>query len=117
MYALVEILGNQYKVVEGEKLIIPSIDEKEGDKIIFDKVLLIDKESDVNIGNPTIPDAQIHSTVLEHFKDKKVIVFKKKRRKRYKVTKGHRQKYSVIKIDSISFKDKDNLVLENINGT
>ena len=102
MYAVVEILGNQYKIKEGEKIKIPRIKEKEGSSVKFDKVLLLDNNGDIRIGNPTIPNAEVHSTVLEHKRDKKIIVFKMKRRKGYRVKKGHRQQYTLIKIDNIT---------------
>lgn len=102
MYAVVEILGNQYKVKEGEEIKIPRIKEKEGSSVKFDKVLLLDNNGDIRIGNPTIPNAEVHSTVLEHERDKKIIVFKMKRRKGYRVKKGHRQQYTLIKIDNIT---------------
>ena len=102
MYAVVEILGNQYKIKEGEKIKIPRIKEKEGSSVKFDKVLLLNNNGDIRIGNPTIPNAEVHSTVLEHERDKKIIVFKMKRRKGYRVKKGHRQQYTLIKIDNIT---------------
>ena len=102
MYAVVEILGNQYKIKEGEKIKIPRIKEKEGSSVKFDKVLLLDNNGDIRIGNPTIPNAEVHSTVLEHERAKKITVFKMKRRKGYRVKKGHRQQYTLIKIDNIT---------------
>jgi len=102
MNAVVEILGNQYKVKEGDEVKISRIDEKEGGNVKFDKVLLIDKDGDIQVGKPTVPDAVVHSTVLEHDRYKKVMVFKKKRRKGYRVKKGHRQGYTLIKIDNIT---------------
>ena len=102
MNAIIEILGNQYKITEGKKLQIPKISEKEGSTIKFDRVLCIDNDGDIQIGKPNIPNAVVHSTVLEHGKDKKIMVFKKKRRKGYQVKKGHRQEYTLIKIDNIT---------------
>ena len=102
MNAVVEILGNQYKIKEGEKIKIPRINENEGSSVKFDKVLLLDNNGDIKIGNPTIPNAVVLSTVLEHNKDKKVTVFKMKRRKGYRVKKGHRQQYTLIKINDIT---------------
>ena len=101
MYAVVEILGNQYKIKKGEEIKIPRIKEKEGRSVKFDKVLLLEKGKSIKVGNPTVPNAEVHSTVLEHNKDKKVTVFKMKRRKGYRVKKGHRQQYTLIKIDNI----------------
>jgi len=101
MYAIVEILGNQYKVKEGGEIKIPRIKEKEGSSVKFDKVLLLENNGDIRIGNPVIPNVEVHSTVLGHDKDKKITVFKMKRRKGYRVKKGHRQQYTLIKIDNI----------------
>lgn len=101
MYAVVEILGNQYKIKKGEEIKIPRIKEKEGSSVKFDKVLLLDNNGDIRIGNPTIPNAEVHSTVLEHERFKKITVFKMKRRKGYRVKKGHRQQYTLIRIDNI----------------
>jgi large subunit ribosomal protein L21 len=101
MNAVVEILGNQFKVKVGEEIKIPKIDKKVGSSITFDKVLLLDNDGDVKIGNPSIPNAEVHSTVIKHEKDKKVLVFKMKRRKGYRVKKGHRQQYTLIRIDNI----------------
>ena len=102
MYAVVEILGNQYKIKEGEKIKIPRIKEKEGSSVKFDKVLLLDNNGDIKIGNPTIGQAVVHSTVLKHDKEKKITVFKMKRRKGYRVKRGHRQQYTLIRIDNIA---------------
>lgn len=102
MYAVVEILGNQYKVQENDEINVPLLPEKEGENVIFDKVLLLDKDGDITIGNPVVPNAQVHTTVLGKGKDKKVIVFKMKRRKGYRVKKGHRQQFTSVRIDKIS---------------
>ena len=101
MNAVVEILGNQFKVKVGEEIKIPKIDEKVGSSITFDKVLLLDNDGDVKIGNPSIPNAMVRSTVLEHDKDKKVLLFKMRRRKGYRLKKGHRQQYTLVRIDDI----------------
>ncbi len=102
MNAVVEIVGNQYKIKEGDRIKVPVIKEKEGSSVKFDKVLLVEKDGNIQIGKPSIPDAVVHSTILEHNRYKKVTVFKKKRRKGYKVKNSHRQGYTLIKIDNIS---------------
>lgn len=102
MLAVVEIRGNQYKIQENDEINVPLLQEKEGDNVKFDRVLLIDNDGDITIGNPTVPDAEVHSTVLGHGKDKKIIVFKMKRRKGYRVKNGHRQQFTSIRIDKIS---------------
>ena len=85
MNAIVEISGKQFKVEKDTKLFVNRLDAKEGDKVTFDNVLLLDNGSKVVVGKPTVKDATVEAKVLKHLKDDKVIVFKKKRRKGYKV--------------------------------
>ena len=101
MFAIVEISGQQFKVEEGQELFVHQLDEEEGSSVTLDQVLLIDSDGKASIGTPTLPSASIKATVLEHRKGDKVIVFKKKRRKGYKVKNGHRQHFTKIKVDSI----------------
>ena len=101
MFAIVEIAGQQFKVESEQELFVHRLDAKEGDSVKFDNVLLTSDGSKVNIGAPTVKGAQVNATVLEHLKGDKVIVFKKKRRKGYRVKNGHRQSFSKIKVDSI----------------
>lgn len=102
MFAVVDIAGFQEKVSEGQKLRVPSLSEKEGGKVTFDKVLLIAKsDSDVNVGMPHVSGATVEAKVLSHGKDKKIRVFKMKRRKRYRRTQGHRQDFTEIEITKI----------------
>ncbi|MCP3929986.1 MAG: 50S ribosomal protein L21 [Bacteroidetes bacterium] len=102
MFAIVSIAGQQFKVEEGQELFVHQLDASEGDELSFDKVLLIDRDGAVNIGNPTLGSGAIKATVLGHQKGDKVIVFKKKRRKGYKVRNGHRQRFTKIRIDGIA---------------
>ena len=102
MYAIVDIAGQQFKVAKDQKIFVHRIQDKEGSKVSFDKVLLIDDGKDVKIGAPIIKGASIDAKVLSHLKDDKVIVFKKKRRKGYRVKNGHRQYLSEIQISNIS---------------
>ncbi len=102
MYAIVEIAGKQYKVQEDEKLFVPLLDAKVDDTIEFDRVLLYANEGDVRIGAPIIDGATVSAKVLEHVKADKVLVFRKIRRKRFKVTKGHRQQYTRIEVGDVS---------------
>jgi len=104
MYAIVEIAGQQFKVEKDQQLFVHRLKEDEGKKVTFDKVLLIDNKGKVNVGAPVITGASISAKVLEHLKDDKVIVFKKKRRKGYKVKNGHRQFLTKIQIEGISEK-------------
>ena len=104
MYALVDYSGNQILIKEGEKTRIPFTDKKVGTKIVFDNVLFIDDGNDKKVGKPYINSFSINAKIVSHEKDKKIIVFKKKRRKGYQKKNGHRQNYTLIQVDSISSK-------------
>ena len=101
MYAVVEIAGQQFKVEKDQSLFVHRFDSKEGDKVEFDNVLLIDNDGDVSVGAPKLEGAKVSAEVLSHLKGDKVVVFKKKRRKGYAVRNGHRQYLSEIKITDI----------------
>ncbi len=101
MYAIVEIAGQQFKVEKGRKLYVHRLEGEENASLSFDKILLIDNDGQVNIGTPVIEGAKVNATILRHLKDDKVIVFKKKRRKGYRVKNGHRQYLTQIVIDDI----------------
>lgn len=102
MYAIVEIAGQQFKVEKDQQVFVHRLEDKEGSKITFDNVLLIDNNGKINVGAPAIAGASVAAKVLEHLKGDKVIVFKKKRRKGYKVKNGHRQYLTKIQIEAIS---------------
>ena len=101
MYAIVEIAGQQFKVEKDQQIFVHRLEEKEGAKVEFDNVLLIENNGKVNVGAPAVSGAKVTAKVLGHMKGDKVIVFKKKRRKGYKVKNGHRQSFSQIEIQSI----------------
>ena len=101
MYAVVEIQGSQFKVSKEQKLYVNRIDAKEGSKVSFDKVLLVDDGKKVQVGKPLLTGTSVEAQVVSHLKDDKVIVFKKKRRKGYKVKNGHRQPITEIIIQGI----------------
>ncbi len=101
MYAIVNIAGQQYKVEKDQKIFVHRLEEKEGESVSFDKVLLIDNEKNVVIGEPTIKGAMISGKVISHPRGDKIKVFKKKRRKGYKVRTGHRQYLTEIQIEDI----------------
>ena len=101
MYAIVEIAGQQFKVEKDQQIFVHRLDEKEGAKVEFNNVLLIDNKGKVNVGAPAISGAKVTAKVLGHMKGDKVIVFKKKRRKGYRVKNGHRQSFTQIEIQSI----------------
>ena len=101
MFAIVDIKGKQYKVSENDRIFINKLKDDVGAKISFDNVLMYSKDDkSFQVGAPKL-SMNIEATVLGHVKDDKVIVFKKKRRKGYKRTKGHRQQYTEIEINSI----------------
>jgi len=104
MYAIVEIGGKQYKVQKDDLLYIPLIKEEEKKKLTFDRVLLVSNGKDIKVGTPTVAGATVKATVLAHVKADKVLVFKKKRRKRYRVKRGHRQPYTQIQVNSVTVK-------------
>jgi large subunit ribosomal protein L21 len=104
MNAIVEISGKQFKVEKDSKLFVHRLEGKEGSKVIFDNVLLLDNGSKVTVGTPTVKGATIQAKIVQHVKDNKVIVFKKKRRKGYKVKNGHRQALTEILIENVNQK-------------
>lgn len=104
MYAIVDIAGQQVKVKQGEKFYVNRLENKEGENVSFDKVLLIDNEKKVLIGEPYLKDAVVNATIIYHLKGDKVLVFKKKRRKGYRKLNGHRQYLTQISIDAIAEK-------------
>ena len=101
MYAIVEIAGHQFKVEKDQKVFVNRLATEEGKKVSFDNVLLLADGDKVTVGAPAIGGAQVSAKVLKHLKGDKVIVFKKKRRKGYRVKNGHRQSLSEIVIESI----------------
>ena len=101
MYAIVEIAGHQFKVEKDQKVFVNRLSTEEGKKVDFDNVLLIGDGDKVTVGAPAIDGAQVSAKVLKHLKGDKVIVFKKKRRKGYRVKNGHRQALSEIVIEGI----------------
>ena len=101
MYAIVEIAGQQFKVEKKQRIFVHRLQEEEGTKVKFSRVLLAEKSGKVDIGAPELKGATVTAKVLEHLKGDKVIVFKKKRRKGYKVKNGHRQFFTKIEIEDI----------------
>ena len=102
MYAIVEIAGQQFKVAKDQKLFVHRLGDKEGSKVSFEKVFLLDDGKKVSIGAPAITGASVDAKVISHLKDDKVIVFKKKRRKGYRVKNGHRQSITELVIEKIN---------------
>jgi large subunit ribosomal protein L21 len=103
MYAIVEIAGQQFKVENGKKIFVHRLEFEEGKEVEFDKVLLIEDEGKITIGEPTIKDAVVGGKILDNkIRGEKVIVFKKKRKKGYRVKNGHRQNFTEVEIISIN---------------
>jgi large subunit ribosomal protein L21 len=101
MYAVIREGGKQFKVQEGDIIKVPKRSEKEGKKITIKDVLLISDDESTKIGNPIVKSAKVEAKVLKHGKDKKIIVFKYKRRKGYRRKLGHRQQFTQIEIGKI----------------
>jgi large subunit ribosomal protein L21 len=101
MYAVVEIAGQQFTVSKSEKVLVPKLRQKVGSKVSFEKVLLVGDEKKTTVGAPYVAGASVEGKVLQHVKDEKVVVFKKKRRKGFKVRRGHRQQYTEVEITKL----------------
>ncbi len=99
-YAIIQSGGKQFRVQEGEIVQVPSLVAEVGSAVEFDVLVSGDGDS-VNIGAPVVDGLRVSGTVVEHGRGPKIIVFKKKRRKQYKKTHGHRQNYTAVKIDSL----------------
>ena len=101
MYAIVNSGGKQYKVQEGQIVKVEKLAGNIGDAISFDKVLMFSDGDKVNVGAPVLEKAAVEGHIVEQGKNKKIIVFKYKRRKRYRRKQGHRQQFTAVQIDSI----------------
>ena len=104
MYAIVEIAGQQFKVAKDQRVYVHRLAQEEGSNVSFDQVYLLDDGKNVTLGAPAITGASVEAKVVKHLKGDKVIVFKKKRRKGYRVKNGHRQSLTEILIEGISAK-------------
>jgi large subunit ribosomal protein L21 len=101
MYAIVDIAGQQFKVEKDQKIYVHRLEGQEGTQVTFDKVLLIDNDGDVKVGDPLVSGVSISAKILSHLKGDKVLVFKKKRRKGYQKLNGHRQFFTHVQIEDI----------------
>jgi large subunit ribosomal protein L21 len=101
VYAIVECGGRQYRAEEGHSFSVEKLPHEVGQQIELDKVLLIAKEGDVSVGQPTVSGAMVKATVVEQYKGRKIFVWKYKPKKRYRQRKGHRQRYTRLRIDEI----------------
>jgi large subunit ribosomal protein L21 len=102
MYAILSVNNRQYKVKEGQEIYVDLQSSEVGSSLKFDQVLLSDVDGSVTVGTPALKNASVTASVLGHVQGDKVIVFKKKRRKGYRVKNGHRQKYTKVRIESIT---------------
>jgi large subunit ribosomal protein L21 len=102
MYAVIKTGGKQYRVEEGDVVAVERLDGDRGETVTFDEVLLVGTDDDTRVGAPVIDGASVAGTIVEQGRDKKIIVFKFRRRKNYKRKKGHRQHFTRVKIDQIS---------------
>ena len=100
MYAVIETGGKQYRVQEGDVITVEKLDAKAGDKVTFDKVLVLSDGKEMKVGTPYL-DAGVTASVVENGKGKKVIIFKYKAKKDYRKKQGHRQPYTMVKIESL----------------
>ena len=101
MYAIVDIAGKQFKVTQDQQIFAPKMEGEAGASVEFDNVLLVDNDGKVKVGSPKVKGAKVTAEILEHQKGDKVIVFKKKRRKGFKVKNGHRQEFTKLLIKDI----------------
>ena len=101
MYSIVKISGKQYRVSEGDTIKVSSQDWKVGDRVKFDQVLLSENGKNIVVGTPTVAGASVTVEILEHNRDKKLLIYKKKRRKGYQRKNGHRQGYTLLKVNNL----------------
>ena len=102
MYAIVNIYGHQYRVTEQERVKVSLLASETGQKVTFDQVLLLDDDKTIKIGGPFIKNVTVTANILEHGRDRKILIYKKKRRKGYQRKNGHRQDYTLIQVEKIN---------------
>lgn len=102
MYAVIQAGGHQYRVTQGESLVVDKMNGNAGDKVMFDKVLLVGDGSNVKIGKPFVQGAKVEVEIKEQTRNEKQVIFKYRRRKNYKVMTGHRQPVTIIEVKSIA---------------
>ena len=101
MYALIEFAGKQFKVEEGSSIKVPYVDGKVGSKVTFDKIIYMDDGKNKTVGTPIVGGAKIDGEIVSHGRERKVVVFKFKRRKGYQKKNTHRQEYSILKVGKV----------------
>ena len=102
MYAIIDIAGKQFKVSNKDNILVPKVVGEVGKSVEFDRVLLVSDQGKVSVGQPTLKGAAVKAKILSFERGKKVIVYKKKRRKGFEVKRGHRQDYTKLEIQSIA---------------
>jgi large subunit ribosomal protein L21 len=102
MYAVIRSGGKQYRVAPGQTIRLEKVAGEVGAKVELGDVLLVENEGKIQIGSPVVASAKIQATVVENDRAKKILIFKKKRKKQYRRTAGHRQDYTAVRIDSIT---------------
>ena len=114
MYAIVEIAGQQFKVSKDQRIFVHQLQGNEGDKVEFSNVLLVDQDGKISVGAPAVEGASVTAKIERHLKGDKVIVFKKKRRKGYQKSNGHRQRFTEITISGITIGTKTKAKKEEV---
>jgi large subunit ribosomal protein L21 len=102
MYAIVDIAGQQFKVQQEEEVIVHRLQGETGTNVVFDNVLLVEKKGKIEVGSPKVDGAKVSAKIVEHLKGDKITIFKKKRRKNYQKSNGHRQYLTKIIIEKIT---------------
>lgn len=102
MYVVVDIAGQQFKVEQGQEVFVNRLEGKEGEKVKFEKVLLVDNDGKIKVGKPIVKGAAIDAQIISHLRGDKVVVFKKKRRKGYQKSNGFRRDISKVLIEKIT---------------
>ena len=101
MYSIIKIAGKQYSVSEGDTIKVSTQDWKVGDTVKLKDVLLTEKGGDISVGDPTVSGASVTLEIMEHNRNRKLLIYKKKRRKGYQRKNGHRQGYSLLKVNEL----------------
>lgn len=101
MYAVFRTGGKQFRAEPGKKIRVPSLNVEPGESITFEDVLLASDGNEVQVGAPTLDGAKVKAEILRHGRDRKIIVFKRKRRKNYRRKQGHRQRFTEVRVDEI----------------
>jgi len=101
MFAVIKSGGKQHRVSVGDKLKVEKLDQAEGSQVVFDQVLMVEDEGRVQVGSPLVKEASVKATIEKHGRGRKIIVFKFKRRKGYHKKQGHRQDYTLLRIDEV----------------